>query len=175
MGAECPLSGVKQSHNRSPNTCLILESQIVKYLSMPFSYYIDSNVNCVFIRSIGKIPLFGTQEVIQKILDDQDFDPGMNMLFDTSRSKLPSEWNYKFFTDSNSGVNQDLFVGQTDFKMAWVVADGKDFAKFHQMILSTRLSLNIVERKVYRDVETAKLWLGLQGKYKINESSFSKT
>jgi hypothetical protein len=97
------------------------------------------------------------------------------MLFDTSRSKLPSEWNYKFFTDSNSGVNQDLFVGQTDFKMAWVVADGKDFAKFHQMILSTRLSPNIVERKVYRDVETAKLWLGLQGKYKINESSFSKT
>ncbi len=113
--------------------------------------------------------MFGTQETIQKIFADQSHEPGMNMLFDTTRSKLPSEWNFKFFNDSNSGINHNLFDRQIDYKMAWVVADGKDYAKFHQMILSTRLSPSIVDRRVFRDVEKAKLWLDLQDEYVINK------
>ncbi len=134
---------------------------------MPFQYYIDPIVHCVCIRSVGEISLYDTQNIIEKIFSDGRHRQRMHHLFDTTRSKLPIEWNFKFFSKPDNRLNQDLFRNHTKFKMAWVVADGEDFARLHQMMLSNRLSPEIVERKVFRDLAVARLWIALPDEYEI--------
>jgi hypothetical protein len=46
-------------------------------------------------------------------------------------------------------------------KIAWVVANGKDFALAHQMLLIHRFSNRRFDTKAFREIEAACEWMSL--------------
>jgi hypothetical protein len=134
---------------------------------MVAKYYINTSINCVFIRHAGEFIAGEGPENMGEILADADYRPGMNFLRDASRTKLPAEFGYEYFKRMQSqgmgGIEKQL----GGCKMAWLVDNGHDFAVVHQLSVSERLTPDAIERRPFRDIEAVLEWLGLPADYEF--------
>ena len=137
---------------------------------MSHSFYIDLNLNCVFAKTTEHFELDFASNIFSKIISHPDYKMGMNIFRDFTEVAVPEDISYKYISRENKrrseGVDQQL--GKC--KLAIVVRDVQSYKKVHQYIVSGRLSSNPVDRKVFRDIEKAKLWLEIPENYQFNYS-----
>jgi hypothetical protein len=126
---------------------------------MTYEVNFEHDPHYVSIEAQGDIPTYATQETVFKILNSPIYRPGTALLFNLLSARLPKDWSFKFFSNTDNGLQEKVFEDYEKFKMAFVVCDGVDFAKVHQMILSYRLSAVYVERRGFRDMESAVNWI----------------
>jgi hypothetical protein len=126
---------------------------------MSYHYTIHSEVNCVY--AIHSTPYALDEEQHQLI--DMEMDPlfskSMNILRDISATSLPVEYSYGYFKNQSQPQFEGIVEGLGQCKIAWVLGNGRDFGLVLQWLSSRRLTSTIVERKPFRDIESAREWL----------------
>ena len=133
---------------------------------MPYDMYIYPEVNCVFFRHYGTFSVDDFVKSFSDILDHPDYRIGMNILRDNREQKFPADLSFDAIAASSKRV-KDQDKGLGNCKWVSVVGDAQSYAKVHQYITSGRLSENPIERRVFRDMDKAREWLGIPGDYKI--------
>ena len=135
---------------------------------MPFKYYIDADINCVLIQHSDPFKMEEMNAQFQMIFADLEFAGNTNILRDCSDAALPSDWTWERMTTTTKERNQIFNEKLGRCKVAWVVRDGKDFAKIHQYSVSDRFGHHDVERRVFRDMAEARKWLEIPDDYVID-------
>ena len=134
---------------------------------MPYEFYIDRNVETVFIRHSGEMLLDEALDQIEEMLNSPLYIPGFNILRDTRSASLPAEWNYNWFREISPNRVGDKFLRLGRGHAAWVTNSGKDFRIAHQASISDRLSSSIIQRQAFTDISKALQWLDVPDDYKI--------
>ena len=133
---------------------------------MAYTMHIDPDINCVFFKHYGPISVDEFVKSFSDILEHPDYRAGMNILRDNSDQQFPADISFEAIAASSKRVKeQDSGLG--DCKWASVVGDAQSYSKVHQYITSGRLSENPIERRVFREMEKAREWLGIPVDYEI--------
>jgi len=128
--------------------------------------HIDADVNCVFFKHFGPFSVDDFVKSFADILQHPDYQIGMNILRDNRDQQFPADLSFDAIAASSKSVKeQDRGLGNC--KWASVVGDAQSYAKVHQYITSGRLSENPIERKVFREMDAAREWLGIPTDYEI--------
>lgn len=133
---------------------------------MAYDMYIDPDVSCVFFRHYGPISVDDFVKSFSDILEHPDYRPGMNILRDNRDQQFPADLSFDAIAKSSKRV-KDADRGIGNCKWAAVVGDAQSYAKVHQYIASGRLSENPIERRVFRDMDKARDWIGIPINYVI--------
>ena len=141
---------------------------------MSHSINIDTNIQVVFVKSIGDFDMSTDNTVFEDILKHQDYVPGMNILRDFSEQPIPAETSFRNLNrlriDRLNKTDQKL----GPCKIAIVVANAASYAKAHQFIVTGRLKVNPVERKLFRKIAVARDWLGIPKDYQIEYTNWDQ-
>ena len=135
---------------------------------MPARFYIEPKLNCVFVQHFDEYTLSDSHDQLLEMLEDPDYVRGMNILRDIRATPIPSELTFSYFKKVHPSEmgNVERQLGQC--KVAVLVGSREDYAIAHQLSISTRLTPTNVERKPFRDLTKAKLWLGVPEGYVIS-------
>ena len=134
--------------------------------SMAYEYYIDAAVNCVFIRHFDTFEIGEGAGVLDEILKDPTYRKGMNFLRDISQTSLATRMGDKSFIKEGRRLSKEYDIRLENGRIAWVLSSSTDYAMVHRWTVTSRSS-GAVERKPLRDIEKARLWLGIPDDYKI--------
>lgn len=133
---------------------------------MSFRYYIDLEVGCAFVEHTGEFEVSEDHESMAAILGDIGDTASLNILHDVRRSIIPDHYakpqNLSDFRNNASNFTDNLRRS----RLAWVVGSARDFGIFHRWTVSTR-TIDKVEKKPFRDISEARVWLGIPEDYKI--------
>mgnify|MGYP001273517877 CR=1 FL=1 len=136
---------------------------------MAYKFYIDPSVNCVFVLHYGEFHVDDPIQQYKEMLEHPQYLPDMNVLRDVLTTSLPVEYGFKFFSDRTTERYKNIEPHMGDCKVAWVLGTGKDYATMHQYNLTTRFGpLLRIERKPFRTIEDAKVWLDVPADFEIN-------
>ena len=135
---------------------------------MPYTFYIEPDLGCVFAKSTGKFELDIVSQIFSKILNHPQYEQGMNILRDFSEVTVPKDISYQFITQENKRRYQEVDQHLGNCRLALLVRDAQSYAKVHQFIVSGRLSTNPVERKLFRDIGKAREWIDIPEDYVIH-------
>ena len=122
---------------------------------MAYTYYIDPEVNCIFIRQFGEFEVGEGFLSFKAIADDPLLDLSMNILRDMRDVSIPS-----IYHDSLEEIKR------VRDQLAWVVGNAADYAVAHRWSATTRLDRRIT-RKPFRNMAPAREWLGIPDGYQI--------
>ena len=142
---------------------------------MPYDFYIDTTVNCVFFRDYGPHKLGVKQQSMAAMIKHPDYKVGMNILRDIRDQPIPPDVTYKSISDQAQKVVLELDAILGECRWATLVGDAQNYAKIHQFIVTGRLSKGKVERKPFHDIDKAMEWLGLPKGYEIKFPSNAET
>jgi hypothetical protein len=135
---------------------------------MAYKFSIAPSVNCVFVLHFGVFDVDDTLQQYREMIENPLYTTNMNVLRNVLQAALPSEFGFEFFKQNTPKRYKDIepIMGQS--KVAWVLGSGKDHATMHQFSLTTRFGpLSHIERKPFRSVEDAKMWLDIPVNYEI--------
>ena len=107
---------------------------------MAYEYYIDEDVNCVFVRHSGIYTVEEGSRQYEKLLANPDHKSGMNFLRDLRGASYPEDYSYKNITNvvEKNFERVDLTLGEC--RMAILVKDREDYIFAHKATVTTRLS-----------------------------------
>lgn len=134
---------------------------------MACNYYIDGNVNCIFLRHFDDYQAREALKSISLAILDPDYRQGMNILRDMTGSNFPESFNFVSLKETGNIIVPDVDRAMGKCKLAIVVNCAKDFATAHQMAVATRMIGTNVERKPFRDMQKARDWLEIPDQYQI--------
>ena len=135
---------------------------------MAFRYFIDLTVNCVFASHRGDFDLTQSEKRYRTVIDSSKYRSGLNFLQDLRYANVPEDYTYKFIQNTLEKFVDSLDDILGDCRVAIVVGSAADFKIYHQLITTRRLSATKVDRKVFREMDTAREWLGVPDDYEIN-------
>ena len=135
---------------------------------MPFSTYIDPDVNCLFVRHYGPFDLGEVLESLEENSSSPLFRRDMNVLRDYRDQTFPSDLTFKLLSGTSKSIMEDFDRKFGKCKAAIVVGDTTSYAKVHQYIVSTRLMVTQIERRLFREIEEAKEWLEIPEDYVVS-------
>ncbi len=135
---------------------------------MAYLYYIDKNVNCVFVQHHGEVSYDEMSDQVIELLASPDYSKGMNLLRDLTRTALHPNYNLEYFSNAAKEriLAHDEALGEGR-KAAWVLGNADDFKSIHQFSAIYRLNTKMIQRQPFRDVKSAMQWLGLPEDYEI--------
>ncbi|MDP6428264.1 MAG: hypothetical protein QGH73_03265 [Rhodospirillales bacterium] len=141
---------------------------------MAHDFYIDPDVNCIFVRHFDEMRVGEGFDSIMVLLADPEFHRGLNILRDTRQVSIPD-----IYADTRELINarEQMKSYAENFqssRFAWVVGSAADYAIVHRWSATTRLDAH-VERRPFRDMMKAKEWLGIPGDYEIRYPTDEKT
>lgn len=142
---------------------------------MPYSIYIDPAVNCVFVESSGPFTVGPWDDAIKEFLAHPDYRQGLNILRDISKQIIPADLTFQTISVEVKRRNLETDETLGDCRLAILVGDPQSYAKAHQFIVAGRLRKSPVERKAFRELKTAKEWLGIPEDYEIKNPAPSET
>jgi|TARA_Y100000031_G_scaffold147609_1_gene182867 hypothetical protein len=133
---------------------------------LAYNYYIDTQVNCIFLKQSGEYELGEGLLSLDNILDDPKFLPNLNLLRDLREVSIPEQYNdivelkkmRAKMDDYNKYFQHSLF--------AWVVGSATDFALAHRFCATTRLD-GYATRRPFRELLKALEWLSIPDDYEI--------
>ncbi|MBT3552697.1 MAG: hypothetical protein HOB64_14080 [Rhodospirillaceae bacterium] len=134
---------------------------------MAYTYYIDPEVNCIFIRQFGEFEVGEGFLSFKAIADDPLLDLSMNILRDMRDVSIPSIYHDSL--EEIKRVRDQLEWATAYFENclnAWVVGNAADYAVAHRWSATTRLDRRIT-RKPFRNMAPAREWLGIPDGYQI--------
>ena len=134
---------------------------------MAWTINIDHEVNCAFLKFDSSFKISHISESAQDIVNHPDFKTGINILRDSRELKIPSDITFKSLSEESLRIINEINQKMGECKAAVVVGDSQSYAKFHQFIVTGRLTTNPVERKVFRDIAAAREWLDIPPDYEI--------
>ena len=114
---------------------------------MPYSYHVDPQVNCVFIRHFEHF--------------------GMNILRNSRDVPLPDEWKLDRIQTTSRGRMQRYHQRFGRCKIAWVVRDSASYGLVNQMSMILESDDAPIERRPFYDIVEARYWLGIPEDYEI--------
>ena len=134
---------------------------------MAYTIFVDPDVNCAFSKFYGAFDIGEWKDSVEEMVNHPDYCDGMNVLRDARDQIIPSDVSYE--TIANQARDVMILFDHMLEKCRWgiVVDDGQSYAKVHQYLAARRLIDSPIERKLFRDMQTAKEWLGLPGGYEI--------
>jgi len=136
---------------------------------MAYKFYIDPDVNCVFVLHYDTFNIDDTLHQYQEMIEHPTYTSNTNVLRDVLSTKLPEEFGFEFFSKETPERYKDIEPIMGKSNVAWVLGTGKDYATMHQFTLTTRFApLSHIERKPFRSLEDAKEWLDIPADYEIN-------
>ena len=135
---------------------------------MSFSTYIDPDANCLFVRHYGSFDLGEVLESLEENLSNPIFRIDMNVLRDYRDQTFPSDLTFKLLSGTSKSIMEDFDRKFGKCKAAIVVGDTTSYAKVHQYIVSTRLMVTQIERRLFREIEEAKEWLEIPEDYVVS-------
>ncbi len=133
---------------------------------MSFHYYIDTEINCVFIRHFGAFDIGEGAASVKLLLADADHRPGMNILRDLTGVSFSKETAERSFS---AQVRHGAKVYERQLGhclMAWVLGSAEDFAVGHRWSASARPTGSFT-RRPFRALGPARAWLGVPENYVI--------
>jgi len=133
---------------------------------MPYRFYLDAKVNCIFIQHFDEFQQNDGINVTNEVLGNPEYRMGMNILRDATQTPLPKRFsdNSYLYESRRQAEKMDLLLGTC--RLAWIVGSAKDFGAVHRWSVSTRLSKS-VERHPFRELSKALEWLGIPAEYEI--------
>ena len=134
---------------------------------MPWAIHIDPAVNCAFVKFYGDFELEQMVRAAGDVFNHPDFRDGMNILRDARKQRISQDVSFKSLAKEARQLMDKFHHTHGNCKSAVVAGDVQSYAKFHQYIVAGRLADTPIERKVFRDMEKAKEWLGLPQGYEI--------
>lgn len=134
---------------------------------MGYRIHVDSEVNCAFVKSTGDVNFEALSASTDSMIKHPDFRKGMNVLRDGRDQIYSKDMTYKDISEEARRQMDlhDRVLGNC--KWAVVVSDGNAYSKVHQFIATGRLGNHTVERKPFRELAQALLWLGIPEDYEI--------
>jgi hypothetical protein len=133
---------------------------------MSFHYYVDPEINCVFIRHLNEFEVGDGAASVNLLLADADHRPGINILRDLTRISFSKEVAERSFS---AQVRQGARVHEQQLGhclLAWVHGSAADFAVGHRWSASTRPTRTFT-RRPFRAIGPARAWLGIPEDYVI--------
>ena len=134
---------------------------------MPWTIYIDPDVNCAFAKYYGAFDIGEIRSSSEEIYNHPDHRVGMNSLRDVRDQIIPSDVSFRSLSNEAKNIMNEFDSKLVNCRMAIVASEVQSYAKIHQYIVAGRLSKSPIERKGFRDMERAKEWLGLPDSYQI--------
>jgi len=135
---------------------------------MAYRFKIDTAVNCVFVQHFEVFEDGEDMEQLHELLNHSDYVKNMNLLRDASQTPFPDHYNLAYFrrnvNESMSRTEGKLGTGRN---VAWVVNNANDFKVIHQWTAVSRLNLQVIERRPFREVAAARKWLNIPESYEI--------
>ena len=143
---------------------------------MSHQYFIDKDVNCVFVRFEGEVDFDEMRKIMAMISDSPDHTSGMCLLRDLSAATLQIEGDF----ESIKGViaardNQVRNKLGKNRLVAWVLNNAKDYGIIHRMTALSRLDHFQITRRPFRDIAKAREFLGIPVDYEIKYLSADET
>ena len=132
---------------------------------MSYLIHIDPAVNCAFCKFWGPHDFSEMDQSTSDLIAHPDYKPGMNILRDFREQILPEDLSFKSLSEESMKQQQrhDQLLGRC--RWAVLCRDGNMYAKVHQFIVTGRLANHSVERKPFRKLEDALVWLGVPRDY----------
>jgi hypothetical protein len=124
---------------------------------MPIHYRIDSERGVVLAAGEGHITVADLEAYCREIVDDSDYRPGFDELFDFRRAQpwqVPTSDLRKL-----REVNRQLSGKVGNSRLAYVV--GSDFGFGLGRIFMALSDDSKIEHRVFREMTDAREWLGL--------------
>jgi hypothetical protein len=127
---------------------------------MSFHYYVDTHINCVFIRHINAFVIGDGSASIEVVLADADHWLGMNILRDLTQVSFSKEIAERSFSAQvcHSARAYEQQLGHC--MIAWVLGSAAGFAVGHWWSASARPTRTF-SRRPFRAVGPARAWLGI--------------
>jgi len=136
---------------------------------MAYKFYIESSVNCVFVLHYGDFHVDDSLNQYREMVIHPKYHANMNVLRDVLSTSLPNEFGFEFFSKKTPERYKDIEPIMGKSKVAWVLGSGKDYATMHQFTLTKRFGpLSHIERKPFRTIADAKVWLDIPADFEIN-------
>lgn len=136
---------------------------------MAYRYYIDADVNCVFVIHTGIFDLKDITEQYREITADPEHRPGMNFLRDSRTCSVSATWTL----DRMMGISRTRLLPFLDSlgecKIAWVVQSAADLGRVNQGRLVMSDDYPNLDRRPFMDVAAALEWLGIPEGYTIRD------
>ncbi len=141
---------------------------------MPYQFYIDPSVNCVFVRHFDNFHLDETLNQYREMFKHPTYKKNnLNVLKDVTATFLPPEYGFKFSSEQTPIRYKEFddVIGKSN--IAWVLGTSKDYVIMHKFTLITRFKpLHHITRKPFRTIEKAKKWLEIPPDYEIDYTRF---
>jgi hypothetical protein len=135
-----------------------------------YTFYIDPQVNCVFIRHFNEIEPGDGLSSISTVVEDPNFVPKLNILRDMREVSIPAQYG-SIGLIRRVRIQLEEFVQHFQIsKFAWVVGSASDFAIAHRWSTTTRLNVDYT-RNPFREISKALEWLGIAEDYEFKYPS----
>ena len=135
---------------------------------MAYRTHIDEDLNCVFVQHFGTYEEGEEAEQLNELAETSAYKENMNLIRDITQISLPEtydlEWFRRTVKKSMALTNDALGSGR---KVAWVLGNSQDFIKVHQWCGFAKQDIRVVERRPFRDVNSAKKWLRVPEEYVV--------
>lgn len=137
---------------------------------MAYTFYIDPQVNCVFIKHFNELEPGDGLSSISAVVADPNFVPNLNILRDLREVSLPDQYG-DIELMRRVRVQLEEFVQHFQIsKFARVVGSSSDFAIAHRWSTTTRLNKDY-KRNPFRELSKALDWLGIPEDYEFKYPS----
>ncbi|GEM_PF-613688 len=139
---------------------------------MAFQIYIEANLCCVFVEFSGILVRGEPRKAVLEAIDAPGYIQGFNLLTDHSKARFPDDAGYHYFGhETPERLAVDARLGRC--KKALVAGSEIEFGLLRQVSQIDEIAIEIsprveVERQVFRDVGTARRWLGIPDEYVID-------
>jgi|GEM_PF-342982 hypothetical protein len=135
---------------------------------MSYNYYIDPDINAVFIEHFGQMKIDDVPDSLELIRSHPLHKKGMNIYRDITLATQPPEYNFGFFKKASPARLEEFEDPLGKCKLAWITGTSHDYKVVHQFLTSRRNSTDTVERKPFSDASSAREWLGITDDYEID-------
>jgi len=122
----------------------------------------------MFIKHDGPFDFDNIAKSGDDRLNHPDYRTGMDFIHDFRDQHIPADLEFTSIAAESKRIVKEYNLKFGRCKAAMVVGDAQSYAKIHQFIESAKFTDNPVERKVFRDMEKAREWIGLPTGYEIN-------
>jgi hypothetical protein len=134
---------------------------------MPYRFYIDTSLNCVFLQHYDSYEKGEGPRANEDFTSDKKYQKSMNILRDFSLVSLPED--FESDPKVKASENRMKAEGENMFgacQIAFVMSSAVDFRIIHRFTVSTRLNGRI-DRMPFREISHARDWLGIPDDYEI--------
>jgi hypothetical protein len=137
---------------------------------MAFTYYIDPQVNCAFVRCFDEVKVGEGYASLKAITSDPQFVPNLNILRDTTETTVLETYGDTHELRKAREGTEKYTAKFKGTRFAWVVGSPADYAAAHRWSVTTRLESHVT-RKPFREISQARQWLGIPEYYEIKYPS----